>query len=173
MMRHALRDRSYERTPLGLEVARYRRWKKNEWSATEETLRDYEAVLAKLALDHADLAVSDFAPPIGTERLREFIDARWGDRTARTRPKVISILRDFFAFCERERRIVGNPASPIFRPRKREVARGTFTAGDVAKVISAQARQRDRVALLVLFPARAPEGRARPYPVQALRRGGS
>ncbi len=53
IMRDALRDRSYRATPLGLEVARYYRWKKNEWGATDETLRDYEAVLAKLALDHA------------------------------------------------------------------------------------------------------------------------
>ncbi len=137
MMRDALRDRSYRATPLGLEVARYYRWKKNEWGATEETLRDYEAILAKLALDHADLELSDFAPPVGTERLREFVDARWGERSARTRAKVISILRDFFAFGVREGRIVGNPATPIFRPRKREVARGTFTEGDVSKVIAA------------------------------------
>jgi hypothetical protein len=41
MMRDALRDRSYRATPLGLEVARYYRWKKNEWGATAETLRDY------------------------------------------------------------------------------------------------------------------------------------
>jgi hypothetical protein len=55
MMREALRDRSYRATPLGLEVARYYRWKKNEWGATADTLRDYEAILAKLALDHAEL----------------------------------------------------------------------------------------------------------------------
>lgn len=34
MMRDALRDRSYRATPLGREVARYYRWKKNEWGAT-------------------------------------------------------------------------------------------------------------------------------------------
>lgn len=80
MMRDALRDRSYRATSLGLEVAHYYRWKKNEWGATAETLRDYEAILAKLALDHADLELSDLEPPIGTERLREFIDNRWGRR---------------------------------------------------------------------------------------------
>jgi integrase len=40
---------------------------------------------------------------------------------------------------------------PIFRPRKRDVARGTFTEGDVRKLLAAQPRQRDRVALLLLF----------------------
>jgi integrase/recombinase XerD len=151
MMREALRDRSYRATPLGLEVARYHRWKKNEWGATAETLRDYEAILAKLALDHADLELADFEPPIGTERLREFIDNRWGERTPRTRAKVISVLRDFFAWSVREGDINGNPAMPIFRPRKRDVARGTFTEGDVRKLLAAQTRQRDRVALLLLF----------------------
>jgi integrase len=151
IMREAVRDRSYRSTPLGLEVAHYYRWKKNEWGATKETLRDYEAILAKLALDHADLDLVDFAPPVGTERLREFIDNRWGERTPRTRAKVISVLRDFFAWAVRERGLTGNPAVPIFRPRKRDIARGTFTPADVAKVVTAQARQRDRVALLLLF----------------------
>jgi integrase/recombinase XerD len=151
IMREAVRDRSYRSTLLGLEVAHYYRWKKNEWGATKETLRDYEAILAKLALDHADLDLVDFAPPVGTERLREFIDNRWGERTPRTRAKVISVLRDFFAWAVRERGLTGNPAVPIFRPRKRDIARGTFTPADVAKVVTAQARQRDRVALLLLF----------------------
>lgn len=75
MMREALRDRSYRATPLGLVVAHYYRWKKNEWGATASTLLDYEAILAKLALDHADLELSDFAPPVGTERLRANIYA--------------------------------------------------------------------------------------------------
>jgi hypothetical protein len=147
MMRDALRDRSYRATPLGLE-ARYYRWKRNEWGARPETLRDHEAILAKLALDHADLEIADFEPPMGTERLREFIDNRWGDRTARTRAKVISVLRDFFAWAVRERGLTGNPAIPIFRPGKQEVARGTFTASDVQTLLSAQTRQRERVALL-------------------------
>lgn len=151
MMRQALRDRSYRATPLGLEVARYYRWKKNEWGATAETLRDYEAILAKLALDHADLELSDFEPPMGTERLREFIDHRWSERTPRTRAKVISVLRDFFAWGVREQRLTANPALPIFRPRWREVARGTFTPKDAAKAIASQPRLRDRVALLLLF----------------------
>jgi integrase len=56
-----------------------------------------------------------------------------------------------FAWAVRERALSGNPATPIFRPLKREVARGTFTPADVAKVLAAQTRQRDRVALLLLF----------------------
>lgn len=170
MMRQALRDRSYRATPLGLVVGHYYRWKKNEWGATESTLIDYEAILAKLALDHADLELDDFAPPIGTERLCEFIDNRWSERTPRTRAKVISVLRDFFAWAVRERGLSGNPALPIARPRRRQVARGTFTPTDTAKLLAAQTRQRDRVALLLLFKLGLRKIGACPRPVQALRR---
>jgi integrase/recombinase XerD len=149
--REAMKDKTYQATPLGLEVRRYCLWKKNEWGATESTMRDYELILAKLALDFADLELDAFAPPVGTDRLREFIDDRWGNLTPRTKAKVISILRDFFAWAVRERGLPGNPALPIFRPRRREVARGTFTEKDVLKMLAAQARRRDRVALLLLF----------------------
>ena len=151
IMREALRDRSYRATSLGLEVARYYRWKKNEWGATAETLRDYEAILAKLALDHADLELTDLEPPVGTERLREFIDHRWGEAAPRTRGKVISVLRDFFAYQIREQRLSANPALPISRPRRRDSTRGTFSESDIAKLLSACSRQRDRVAVLLLF----------------------
>lgn len=77
-----MKDKSYRSTPVGLEVGRYYRWKKNEWGAAAETMRDYEAILGKLALDHADLKLSGFEPPIGTELLREFIDSRWGEARA-------------------------------------------------------------------------------------------
>ena len=104
IMRDAVKDRSYRATPLGLEVAKYYRWKKNEWGATATTLRDYEAPLALLALDHADLELQDFEPPIGTERLREFWDLHWADRSPRTRAKILSILRDFFGWAVNERK---------------------------------------------------------------------
>jgi len=66
IMREAVKDKSYRATPVGLEVAHFIRWFRNEYGATSETLRDYEAILAKLAIDHADLALTDFEPPAGT-----------------------------------------------------------------------------------------------------------
>jgi integrase len=151
MIREAVKDRSYRATPLGLEVARYYRWKHLEWGATDTTLRDYEAILARLALDHADLELSDFEPPVGTERLREFWDRHWGDLTPRTRAKVLSVLRDFFAWAARERGMHGNPTVAISRPKQRQAAHGTFAPNAVAKIIAAQPRLRDRVALRLLF----------------------
>ena len=58
-----MKDKSYRSTPIGLEVAHFMRWFRNEYGATQETLRDYEAILAKLAIDHADLELVDFEPP--------------------------------------------------------------------------------------------------------------
>ncbi len=70
IIREAVRDKSYRSTPVGLEVAHFIRWFRNEYGATVETLRDYEAILAKLAIDHADLELAAFEPPDGTTRLR-------------------------------------------------------------------------------------------------------
>lgn len=151
IMRDAVKDRSYRATPLGLAVARYYRWKRNEWGATDKTLRDYEAILARLALYFADLELADFEPPVGTERIREMWDHFWGERTPRTRAKTLSVLRDFFAWACREGLLHGNPTLPISRPKQRGVDRGTFAVATFEKVIASQPRLRDRVALRMLF----------------------
>lgn len=137
IMREAVKDRSYRSTPLGLEVARYYRWKKNEWGATRDTLRDYESVLARLALFHADLELRDLEPPVGTERLRECWDHYWSERAPRTRAKVRSVWVDFFDWAVRERGMRGNPARALASPKKRGVKREPFGRSFVDIVLSA------------------------------------
>jgi site-specific recombinase XerC len=151
MIRDALRDRSYRATPLGLEVASYYRWKKNEWGATADTLRDYEAILARLALFFADLELRDLAPPVGTERLRECWDYHWGDRSARTRAKVRSVWVDFFEWAMRERGLVGNPARQLASPKKRETRVETFTPTFVEQVIGAQTYPADIIGCALIL----------------------
>jgi integrase/recombinase XerD len=109
------------------------------------------APLALLALDHADLELGDFEPPVGTERLREFWDRHWADRSPRTRKKVLSILRDFFAWAVREGKLHGDPTTPIRAPRQRGTERRTIDAEIVATIITAQPSHRDRIALMLLF----------------------
>jgi integrase len=152
MLRDALKDKSYRSTPLGLEVARYIRWKRNEWGAAKDTIRDYEPALARLALFFADLELRDFETPVGAERLRECWDHYWGERTPRTRSKILSIWRDFFDWAIREGRgIHGNPARALTSPRKRGVKREPFEAQFTPKVIVAQDYLPDRLgARLVL-----------------------
>jgi site-specific recombinase XerC len=143
MIREAVKDRSYRATPLGLEVARYYRWKKNEWGATPATLCDYEAILARLALYFADLELADFAPPVGVERLRECWDFHWGDRTPRTRAKVRSVWVDFFEWAVRERGLHGNPARALSRPKVRDTQITVFTPSFVTNVLASQAYPAD------------------------------
>ena len=151
IMREAVKDKSYRSTPVGLEVAHFIRWFRNEYGATTETLRDYEAILAKLAIDHADLELRDFEPPDGTTRLREFIDERWGEAAPRTRKKVRAVLMSFFKWAQAEFKLHGNPVVPIRSPRLRDVERELFSADDVARIVAVQPELRDRVALKLLF----------------------
>jgi integrase len=151
MMRAAVKDKSYRATPLGLEVAHFMRWFRNEYGATTDTLRDYEAILSKLAIDHADLELADFEPPIGTTRLREFIDTRWGERAPRTRKKVRSVLMSSFKWAQGEFKLHGNPVVAIRAPRLRDVERELFGSDDVARIVETQPELRDRVALKLLF----------------------
>jgi integrase len=154
ILRDALKDKSYRSTPLGLEVARYIRWFRSEWGATSESVRDYESILARLALFCSDLELADMAPPVGTERLRECWDFHWGDAKPRTRAKVRSVWVAFFDFCVREGRLYGNPARPLASPRKRGVKREPFANNMVARVIAAQGYLGDRLGcILILFYA--------------------
>jgi len=151
VLRDAMKDRTYRSTPLGLEVAKYYRWKKNEWGAQPSTLRDYEAPLSRFCLDHADLELQDFEPPLGTERVREFWDRHWSDRSPRTRKKILSILRDFFGWAVREGKLHGDPTTPIRAPRQRGTERRVIDAEVVAEIITKQPIHRDRIALMLLF----------------------
>ena len=83
IIREAVKDKSYRETPLGQLVGRYLRWFRNEYGATESTIRDYEAILARMSLLLADREPLE----VSTEDLREVIDT-WAMRHARTRAKV-------------------------------------------------------------------------------------
>jgi len=87
IIREAVKDQSYRATPLGTMVGRYIRWLRNEYGATPATIRDYEAILARMSLTLADKELIE----VTTEDLRDVIDL-WSARTARTRQKVTSVL---------------------------------------------------------------------------------
>jgi hypothetical protein len=83
IIREAVKDKSYRSTPLGQLVGRYLRWFRNEYGATESTIRDYEAVLARMSLTLADKEPIE----VSIDDLRDVIDL-WGERSPRTRQKV-------------------------------------------------------------------------------------
>jgi integrase len=149
MMREATKNKAYRAYPLGGEAGRYLRWKRGRLTA--ESYRDYESCLDKLARDFCDLELKDFNPPIGTERLEEFQDQRWGGSAPRTNNKNHSILKDFFEWAYIKGKVHGNPATPIPRAKGRDVLRETFSESVEKAVLAAQEDVRDRLALWLLF----------------------
>jgi site-specific recombinase XerC len=108
IIREAVKDKSYHSTSLGQLVGRYLRWFRNEYGATESTIRDYEAILARMSLLLADRDPLE----VSTEDLREMIDT-WAMRHARTRAKVTSVIRAFWVWAEEEGHVPFSPASKI------------------------------------------------------------
>ena len=150
IVRDAMRDKSYRSTPIGLEVGRYVRWKRSEWGAQPNTMLVYEQILAKFALHHADLELVDFAPPVGTERVREFLGHHWGEAKASTRARNLAVVRDFFRWAVRERGLAGDPTAAITSPRRRGTERRAHSQDLVRLLVLAQDDLRDQVALRLL-----------------------
>lgn len=145
-MQEAVEDKSYQATPLGTMVGRYIRWLRNEYGATPATVRDYEAILARMsiALAHRELV------EVSIEDLRYVIDL-WAMRTARTRQKVTSVVRAFWAWCEEQGHIALSPAARIRRPRaERKVAR-VLPVGARPQLLLAAKHPRDRLGLFCLL----------------------
>jgi integrase len=145
-LRAAMRDRSYRATPLGVLVGRYVRWLRNEWGATPSTVRDYEAILARMALVLADREPLE----VTIEDLREVIDL-WAEREARTRQKVTSVIRSFWGWAEEQDHVPHSPAAKLRRPRAPRKTAPLLPAEADARLLASCERPRDRVALLLLL----------------------
>jgi integrase/recombinase XerD len=146
IIREAVKDKSYRKTPLGQLVGRYLRWFRNEYGATDSTIRDYEAVLARMSLLLADREPLE----VSTEDLREVIDT-WAMRQARTRAKVTSVIRAFWVWAEEEGHAPFSPASKIRRPRAPRKTAPLLPAHVDELLLGCARTSRDRVALLVLL----------------------
>lgn len=149
MVREATKNKAYRAFPLGQEAGHYLRFKRKRLTAA--SYRDYESCLDKLARDFADLELDSFEPPVGRERLEEFLDERWGASAPRTYNKNLSILRDFFKFQVLRGRLHGDPTLGIDSAKKRAVYRTTFTDDQRESIVAAQPDLRDRVALRLLL----------------------
>jgi integrase len=150
LVREAMRNKSYRSTPIGLEVGRYVRWKRSEWGAQPNTMLVYEQILAKFALHHADLELADFAPPVGTERVREFLGYHWGESKATTRARNLAVIRNFMQWAVRERGLIADPTTAISSPRRRGTERRAHSQDLVRRLVLGQDDLRDQVALRLL-----------------------
>jgi integrase len=149
LYREAMRDKSYQLLPLGMEAAAYLRVKRKR--LTDSSYRDYESCLDKLARHFYDLELKDFEPPIGTQRLEEFLDKQWGSGAPRTYNKNLSIIKDFFKHHRLRGALQGDPTLAIERARSRGVYRTTFTPDERRAIVASQDDLRDRVALRLLL----------------------
>jgi integrase/recombinase XerC len=149
LIREAVRDKSYQLTPIGADAAGYLRAKRKR--LTDSSYRDYECCLDKLARHFLDLHIEDFEPPTGTERIEEFLDALWGSGASRTYNKNLSIIKDFFRFQIMRGRLHGDPTLLIERARSRQVYRTTFSTDQRRAIISEQPDLRDRLCLRLLL----------------------
>lgn len=147
--REALKDKSYRQWPLGQEAGRYLRAKRKR--LTTDSYRDYEACLDKLARFFTDLEVADFEPPVGTERLEEFLDHQWGHRAPRTYNKNHSILSDFFRFQVLRGALHGDPMLPITKAKKRDIHRELFSPDQRLAIFAANPEQPNISALRLLL----------------------
>jgi integrase/recombinase XerC len=141
-----MKDKSYQGTPVGVMVARYIRWLRNEYGATPSTIRDYEAILARMSLTLADKDLIE----VSIEDLRDVIDL-WAGQSARTRQKVTSVIRAFWSWAEEQGHIAISPAARIRRPRaERKVAR-VLPLDARPQLLSAADHPRDRLGLYCLL----------------------
>jgi integrase len=146
MMRQAVKDKSYRATPVGVLVGRYIRWFRNEWGATAATIRDYEAILARMSLTLADKDPLE----VTVDDLRDVIDL-WADREARTRAKVTSVVRAFWSWAEEQDQVPFSPAAKLRRPRAPRRAAPLLPQSADARLLNAAETARDRVGLLLLL----------------------
>ncbi len=149
IMRDATKDKSYRAYPLGGEAGHYLRWKRGR--LTDDSYRDYESCLDKLARYFCDLGLADLEPPVGGERLEEFLDDLWGRREPRTYNKNLSILTDFFKWARLKGKLHGDPTLGIERHKQRQPLRERFTRDQQRAIIASQTELRDRIALRLLF----------------------
>lgn len=154
IMREAVKDKAYRAYPLGGDWAAFMRWGRGSW--TKATYRDYESCGDKFARTFPDLELRDFEPPVGTERLEEFLDLLWGDRAPGTYNKNLTIIQQFFKFCALKGKIHGDPSLPLKRRKKRQPHREVFNEDAMLRIIQngpedGKYMYRDRVALRLLL----------------------
>lgn len=153
ILREAVKDKSYRVYPMGQEAGEYLRWKRGR--ITPETYRDIEAFLDKLAREFPDLGMVDFEPPVGTQRLEEFLDRLWGDRAPRTYNKNLSWCKDFFKWAVLKGKLHGDPSLPLVPHKKRDVHREIFGDDHRARIMAdgpdPENMRRDRIALYLLI----------------------
>ena len=149
LLREAMKDKSYRSFPVGMEAARHLRSERKR--LTEASYRDMEGCFARLGLYFADLEPEDLEPPIGTERLEEFLDHHWGAAAPRTYNKNHSYLCSLTKGMVLRGVLHGDPMLPIKKAKARSVRRDVFSREQRLAIFAANTGQPDNLALRLLL----------------------
>jgi site-specific recombinase XerC len=147
-----VRDKSYQRLPIGAQVKRWLqtlRWE----DASQHTLDAYEIMGARLALEFPDfdgLAEFQGHGGEGVGLLRWFLDKHWRDSAAATRRARLSALKSLFAWALEEGILEWNPADKIKPPRRRTSGRRAHPQELVLELVFSQESLRDRICCQLL-----------------------
>lgn len=148
-LRDATKDKSYLDLPMGREVGRYLAAKRKE--LTESSYRGWESCLEKFARGFADLQLEDFELPRGADLIEPWMDDRWGTSSPGTYNVNHAILKDFFRWQVRRRRMQSNPMELVGRARKAQIYRMTYSEDECRAIIAGAESLRDRIALRLLL----------------------
>ncbi len=149
MMREAMRNKSYELTPLGADAAEFLRIKRKRLA--QNSLDAYESTLNALCVHYPTMTVQDFEPPGGIRLLENFLDYGWGDKQPSSYNRHLSALRSFFRFQVAHGRMVRDPTEAIEAAKKRQPYRETFPTDTVHGIIASQDTLRDRIAVRLML----------------------
>ena len=149
-MREAVRDKSYQLLPLGMEAAAYLRMKRKR--LTKGSYRKYEAVLDKLARYFPDLEIGDFEPPVGTHRVEEFMNTPLG-RQGTADLQLLPVGRPGTSSSTRPSSVPSTATLPSLSNGRRRVipTRETFSRDQFRAIIASQDDLRDRLALRLML----------------------
>lgn len=149
-----VKDKSYQRSPVGQHVARYLRalaWE----NASENTRDSYETTLARLSNDHDDFqnGLQSFCDlgPAGTEYVREFLDRHWRDSSTATRANRLAAVKSCFKWAVDNHVCDFNPAEKIRAPRSKQAAeRVAYSQTVIYQLVAAQETLRDQCAIQLM-----------------------
>jgi integrase len=147
-----VRDKSYQRHPIGLQAKRWLETLRFE-DFSPNTLEAYEIVAARLALAFPDFqGLHEFrrAGGEGVGLLRDFIARGWPDATPSTRRARTAALRSFFRWAHDEGIIEENACEKLRVPRRRDSNRHAHPRSAIALLVMAQPTLRDQVAIQLL-----------------------
>jgi integrase len=145
-----VKDKSYQRSPIGQEVKRYLRafrWAGNELSSADS----YESVLARFAVDHDDFgSLEEFASPLGAEYALAFLDRHWSEASRATQGHHLAVVKSFLAWAVGEGRMAYSPIATVKAPKRRRAERSAYPRDVIDRLVAAQDSLRDQCALQLL-----------------------